>query len=104
MRRDDGPLFREPSSRGLPEQQENIARVRSRIGLAVLAFVRGRIADGRPYFHAEDLRRYVEENAPGAPGSPDRILRDLRQNRALDYEVVNRADSYYCAKWAQAAK
>jgi len=80
-----------------PEQQENIERVNERIGGAVLAFMRQ--TRGRQFF-ADDLRRYVRV-AVGevAPGSPDRILRMLRQARRLDYRVVSRSLSLYEALW-----
>jgi hypothetical protein len=47
-------------------------------------------------FHAEDLRRYVLAVEPEiAPGSPDRILRALRQEGKLDYVVIDRRNSLY---------
>jgi hypothetical protein len=73
-------------------QEQEIERVTSRIGSTVLAFVLGIGVGGT--FHAEDLRRYVGDRAPGAPGSPDRILRDLRTRGFFDY-AVERAESRY---------
>jgi hypothetical protein len=93
FRRDDGPLFEQRST-----QEQEIARVRSRIGRAVQAFVLRRAKESNAYFYAEELRAAVDAVAPGAPGSPDRILRDLRQRGFLNYEVVNRAASLYLAK------
>lgn len=48
-------------------------------------------------FHADDLRRYVTANVIGgcAPGSADRVLRDLRQQGTIIYEVMNRRESLY---------
>jgi|SRR5580765_7822071 len=91
MFRSDGPLFERC------EQQENIARVRSRIGKAVQTFVLAKAKETDQSFHAEELRAAVEAVAPGAPGSPDRILRDLRQRGFINYAVVNRAASLYVA-------
>ena len=92
-RRSDGPLFEQRTT-----QEQEIARVRSRIGRAVQAFVLARAKESNATFRAEELRAAVEAVAPGAPGSPDRILRDLRQRGFINYEVVNRAASLYVAK------
>jgi hypothetical protein len=93
MKRSDGPLFEQRAT-----QEQEIARVRSRIGRAVEAFVLQKAKSTNACFHAEELRTWVDAVAPGAPGSPDRILRDLRQRGFIDYEVVNRAASLYMAK------
>ena len=76
----DGPLFEYvPKPRGRAAQEAEISRVRSRIARAVQAFVLDKAKQSNPLFHAEDLRQFVELMAPGAPGSLDRIQRDLRQ-------------------------
>ncbi len=62
---------------------------------AILRFFAMRREEGRLYFYAHDLRRYVAHQITVAPGTPDRILRMLRQNGALNYHVVDRAQSYY---------
>lgn len=48
-------------------------------------------------FRADDLRRYVDASVDGgcAPASADRVLRDLRQKGAVNYTVLNRAQSLY---------
>lgn len=47
-------------------------------------------------FHAEELRRYVKGKCGEvAPGSPDRILRDLRQGGEIAYRCVSKAESMY---------
>jgi len=75
------------------EQQENLDRVCVRIGRSVKKFCAERVGE---IFFADDLRRYVKaEVGEVAPGSPDRILRDLRQKGELDYRVVSRAESVY---------
>jgi hypothetical protein len=77
-------------------QTANLSRVRSRIGLTVLAFLRERLATpGRAEFTAADLKAYVSEVCGTAPGSPDRILRALRQDGECCYEVVSRRQSRY---------
>ncbi len=73
-----------------------LARVSSRIGREVLAYCREHRS-----FHAEDLRQHVA--AIGiAPGSADRILRDLRQRGAVRYSVVSRRESLYRVDWVEA--
>lgn len=84
----------------LSDQQER-ARVRSRIGSLVMAFCLWQcenFSDGA--FYMEDLRRYVEKHIKGqiAPDSPGRILRELRKQRRLDYTVVSRSKSLYRMK------
>lgn len=84
----------------MTEQQREIERVRSRIAAAILAAHRHAL-NWWPsrLWHADDLRRSIEYAiGPTAPGSVDRILRDLRQRRLLNYRVVNRRQSLY--EWA----
>jgi hypothetical protein len=74
-------------------QRAELARVSSRIAAAIIAFCKGRVG---AEFHADDLRSHVTACVGvAAPGSADRILRDLRQRKALDYEVVSRSKSLY---------
>ena len=74
------------------EQTENLERVTSRIGAAIVAFCEKR----QTQFHVDDMRRYVEATVGKvAPGSPDRILRNLRSKRKINYRVVNRRQSLY---------
>jgi hypothetical protein len=81
----------------MSEQQENLDRVSERIGPAVMAF--SALVLGKDFF-ADDLRRYVgEQVGVVAPGSPDRILRQLRQKRRLGYKVISRSESIYRMLW-----
>lgn len=73
-------------------QAQQIERVKSRIGNAVLAFCGAHIGQE---FHASALRDYVTEQCQVAPASPDRILRDLRLRGQLAYTVVDRRQSLY---------
>lgn len=76
------------------QQELNIERVSNKIRVAILDFCT-RLGVGKK-FTADDLRRFVAARVPStAPGSPDRILRDLRQQRQIDYEVVSRSGSIY---------
>ena len=69
------------------------ARVYGKIAPLIMAYYNENT--GRA-FHAEDLRRYVLQHAPEiAPGSPDRILRLLRQEGRLYYVVIDRGNSLY---------
>jgi len=77
--------------------QTNIdfARVSGAIGTSVLDFLRARLRSGVTTFHADQLRAYVTAAHPRAPGSADRILRDLRKRGACAYVVVDRRASLY---------
>lgn len=85
-------------------QQQNINRVRNRIGPFVLRFVRMRWRKGktdpkRRRFYAADLNAFVLKHRGSAPASADRILRDLRSKGWFRYKVVNRAKSRYKIVW-----
>jgi len=85
------PLPSAPA-RGSTQSQE-LERVSSRIGAAILEFCRGRSGET---FHADELRQHVWRCVGStAPGSADRILRDLRQRGLVRYVVVSRRDSLY---------
>jgi hypothetical protein len=72
---------------------EERGRVYSRIAPLIMAFYQN---NAGKEFHAEDLRQYVLRAAPGiAPGSPDRILRELRLEGKINYVVLNRRESRY---------
>ncbi len=73
-------------------QRRELTRVSDRIGAAILRFT----ASQHGPFRADDLRAFVTA-AVGtvAPGSADRVLRDLRQRRKVDYKVINRRQSLY---------
>lgn len=76
------------------EQESELARVTSLQAQSILRFCRMRL-NTDPEFHADELRKYVAANVASAPGSPDRILRALRQAGKLHYVVVNRRASLY---------
>ncbi len=70
---------------------EHLERVSSRIGQAIIDFCRR-----NPKFHADDLRQHVIlATGITAPASADRVLRDLRQRKVIDYRVVSRKESLY---------
>ena len=71
--------------------REHLDRVSDRIAGAITAFLAS-----RDTFTADELRRAVRERCGEvAPGSPDRVLRDLRQRGVVAYEVVSRKASLY---------
>ena len=80
----------------------HLERVSSRISRAIIEFCRERKASNRTQFHAEELRKHVDKKVGvTAPGSADRILRDLRSKHLLDYEIVSRRDSLYRVLWTE---
>ena len=71
--------------------KEELNRVRSAIKGSILEFLPGAGEE----FHVEALRKYVADRHQVAPASPDRVLRSLRQDGVIDYEVVSRRQSLY---------
>ena len=78
-------------------QEEELERVSLRIGASILAFYAERGLES--FFRADDLREWVSaEVGPIAPGSADRVMRDLRQKRLINYIVISRSESLYQIK------
>lgn len=73
--------------------------VTKRIGQIVQAFVEAKLINwGNPEFTAQELRSAVLNIIPAiAPGSPDRILRALRQQKKINYVLISRVRSRYKA-------
>jgi hypothetical protein len=80
-------------------QGEHLRRVRQKIGRIVITYWEASVSDPYPFFHAQDLRLHVQAKIgiAIAPASPDRILRDLRQKRLINYKVLDRRNSLYQA-------
>lgn len=76
------------------EQTANITRVSANIAPHICHFLESHL---NQEFHADDLRQYVSERTTIAPGSADRVLRDLRKRGVISYEVVSRSRSLYRA-------
>lgn len=76
-------------------QQEELNRVKINIGELVEAFILHRWQTGQPRFYMRDLHDYILARTQIAPASPDRILRQLRQDGKFDYEVIDRQASCY---------
>ena len=79
------------------EQATQIARVGGVIAQLIVGFCHFRLRSNTPEFHADQLRDHILRHTAGcsAPGSADRILRDLRRKGRVSYVVVNRAQSLY---------
>lgn len=78
-------------------QTEELSRVRTRLAESVLTFCRA-----NQQFRLTDLLAFMQGHGDhGAPDSPSRILRDLRQRGKLSYTVVNRRASLYRIDWVQ---
>ena len=91
MSRIDLPLYDCPSP---PEHgTASLERVTSRIGAAIVEFCTARVGQT---FHADELRAHVTSTCgQTAPGSSDRILRQLRLTDRIRYVVLSRRDSLY---------
>ena len=64
-----------------------------RIATAVIEFVNDNLWSE---FTASDLRRFVVGRVDGsAPGSADRIMRQLRKEGVINYELISRPKSLY---------
>lgn len=69
-------------------------RVNDKIIKHVMLFSNRSLLSGGK-FHMSDLTAYVSKHVEIAPDSPGRILRMLKKNGVLDYEVTNRSASEY---------
>lgn len=87
-----GPLF-DVVVRSAPRVDPDLERVSVRIGRAIVGFCRARLGQT---FSADQLRQHVRTVVGEvAPDSPSRILRDLRQQGVVGYELISRRDSLY---------
>lgn len=80
---------------GLAEHRPVLSRapVKKSVKQAILEFINAHPVGTR--FTANELRRYVNVYATPAPGSTDRILRDLRNRAVIGYILVDRQKSLY---------
>jgi hypothetical protein len=81
---DDRTLFDSPADR---------ARVKSRLAPAIRQFCERIGVGGR--FHMTDLAGFVAIRHEAAPGSAERIFREMRRAGEIDYRVVHRRESLY---------
>lgn len=78
---------------GPSEQQKQLARVSGSIGSVIVDFFHSQ-SIGATFF-AADLHNYVLERSSTAPASADRVMRDLRKQRVINYTLVSRSQSLY---------
>lgn len=76
-------------------QTAELSRVSTNIRGHIIAFTKERLQWGQPKFRMPELHDYIRRNARVAPASPDRVLRQLRKQGVVSYQVVNRAASEY---------
>lgn len=78
------------------ESKVERARVRARIRDAIKRFLRANVGK---QIHSEELHAAVaKELGKVAPGSCDRIMRLLRQDKEIEYSVISRRESLYSIK------
>lgn len=76
------------------QQQEHLERVSDRIAGSIIGFFATRAVGSE--FHVDALRIHVAgECGIVAPDSPGRIMRAMRKRGAINYRVINRAQSRY---------
>lgn len=74
---------------------DDLTRVALNIGQAIVQFWKLRIGT---VFTATELRQYVQKSYFGtAPASADRVMRNLRKQGKINYELVDRSKSLYRA-------
>lgn len=76
-----------------PEQPKHLRRVSGRIAGHIMLFL-ARLSVGDE-FTLSQLQSWVASQDHGAPDSPSRVLRDLRQCGRVRYSVVSRRSSRY---------
>lgn len=77
-------------------QNREIRRVEEKIEMIVKKFCMERCGQ---LFHMQDLEDFVSQYKTISPGSAARLLRELRKNREIGYEVINRRKSVYQINW-----
>ena len=83
-------MARRTQKKSLPNS--DLARVTSRLEQAVLDFCRRHIGQD---FNTGDLFVFVNGRVPCSPSSPDRVLRALRRDGFVDYEVTSKTSGVH---------
>ena len=81
------------------EQEAELERVDRSIRVHVVAFLREVLTWSPPQFFATELVEYVNKHTQTAPDSPGRILRMLRRECLVSYEIIDRSKSPYKLLW-----
>lgn len=81
-------------------ENQDIKRVGLNLNQVIVAFWKDKLAYvgvlGSARFTATELRQFVQHHNFGtAPASADRIMRNLRAAKKINYVVVNRSKSLY---------
>lgn len=79
------------------EQQQNLTRVTQSIGDAVLDWLRD-IGAGNGFGMGE-LESDIGRKHNITPGSPGRIMRDLKKRKLIGYTLISRSQSLYRLDW-----
>lgn len=82
-----------PKPRRASVQRENLERVGSRIAASIVEYL-SKLGVGST-FHADELASFVQRRVKAAPGSSDRILRELKRAKRVNYTVLSRSKSLY---------
>lgn len=77
---------------GTQTGDRELARVDDALRARVLDFCRDRIFDT---FRMDELTKWVSLRVRCAPDSPGRILRQLRKEGKVTYELISRRESLY---------
>lgn len=77
------------------EQAENLERVSRRIGKLIVSFCRERLKTRRPEFHMVEMTTWLAQYIEAAPDSASRILRYLKAQGVVKYDLVSRRSSLY---------
>ena len=81
------------------EQTKQLERASSRLKESICRFYAQAIYNKKIEFRMTDLYKFVSTDTGGkvAPGSPDRVMRQLKSAGVLNYEVISRSQSTYRA-------
>jgi len=77
------------------EQNENLRRVCDSLSTIIMEYYRLKVTNKDLGFSGRKLELHAMKYWSATPGSATRILRKLRNEGKLDYEVVNRSQSLY---------
>lgn len=84
------------------DQPAQLERVSIRIGETIVSFCRRVMQTADRSFHMDELLAEVSAACGKvAPGSPDRVLRDLRAKCRISYRVISRRASLYAVEGVQ---
>lgn len=75
---------------------KDLKRTKANLEPAILLWAKRRMTNGCRQFHLVDLGvDLAKKGLEFAPGSPDRILRNMRSRQLVGYTVLSRSKSLY---------